>query len=670
MPSPTDRSNPSPLDADLEVCGTVPPGLSGRLVALDPDGVIHSVLIGDGRASYSGRRLRTETVVHDLVYFGGSTLVFGDDAFAYELGPAGDTLRRVDLAGHRRSLAVPPKQDAATGELHLIADDTNGLQAYVVVSAGALMRRSRPLLDTPERVHDLVISRDHVILVADGFVGVASRNGELRSTWIPTGIEAAHAVHAHDAGDSVIVLALTPLLERWTLHLEAGTIRREVLDPTPRRFATAASTAPTGRRSAYGRRATEPSATTISSTPVTITTASTPGVPGDFVFVTDATPQRDAADGGWLVGFVHHPSGDGTELFVIDAADIAVPAIVTVPIPRLVPPAAPLHLDRLDSALTPTAITTNEGAPTMNTIHHTEPAIEPVPAIVNDDQPAVVDGQPRREPIWRVVGGSIAAGFLGAVVLTLGIFGGAAEHVISASALLAFAGGWAMLAVLSSRFTSQPQRWARVPAVIMAVAALLLLVAQPDDRALDNAGWVWPSAALVLAVWMGIQIHRHLSGRVRWLIYPVVASLAIGAVGGMYETVAGRPGSERLPGTRHALRRRRSPPAPALHRNRQPHRRTRAGTRRNLGRLDPHHERTGSHHPRLRLRPSRPGLERRRRNATRRAGHRSRPPHTAHTCERTGPLRARRPLRRRTVRDDLRRHIPHMRSPAWCCSTR
>ena len=338
MPSPTDRSNPSPLDADLDVCGTVPPGLSGRLVALDPNGVIHSVLIGDGRASYSGRRLRTETVVHDLVYFGGSTLVFGDDASAYELGPAGDTLRRVDLAGQRRSLAVPPKQDAATGELHLIADDTNGSQAYVVVSAGALMRRSRPLLDTPARVHDLVISRDHAILVADGFVGVVSRNGELRSTWIPTGIEAAHLVHAHDAGDSVIVLALTPLLERWTLHLEAGTIQREVLDPTPRRFAHCSIDGADGAPLCVW--------TTGNGTIGYHDLLNTrhhhhslhPGVPGDFVFVTDATPQRDAADGGWLVGFVHHPSGEGTELFVIDAADIAAPAIVTAPIPRLVPP--------------------------------------------------------------------------------------------------------------------------------------------------------------------------------------------------------------------------------------------------------------------------------------------------------------------------------------------
>ena len=61
-----------------------------------------------------------------------------------------------------------------------------------------------------------------------------------------------------------------------------------------------------------------------------------PDVPGDLVFVTDATRQSDA-DGGWLVGFVHNASGVGTELCVIDAADIVGPAIATAPISRLVP---------------------------------------------------------------------------------------------------------------------------------------------------------------------------------------------------------------------------------------------------------------------------------------------------------------------------------------------
>ena len=173
----------------------------------------------------------------------------------------------------------------------------------------------------------------------------------------------------------------------------------------------------------------------------------------------------------------------------------------------------------------------------MKTMHHTESTIEPTPATVTtDDEPVVVVDETRPEPVWRVVGGSIAAGFLAAIVLTLGIFGGATEHVISGAALLAFASGWAMLALLSSRFTSQPQRWARVPAAFMTVAGLTLLIAEPDDQALNSAGWVWPPVVLALAVWMVIQLRRSLKGRVRWLIYPVVASLAVGSVGGMYET--------------------------------------------------------------------------------------------------------------------------------------
>ena len=163
----------------------------------------------------------------------------------------------------------------------------------------------------------------------------------------------------------------------------------------------------------------------------------------------------------------------------------------------------------------------------MNTIFLTESPTEPT----------VVDVPPR-EPVWRVVGGSVAAGLVGAIVLTLGVFGGSEEHVISGVALLAFAAGWAMLDVLSGRFTSRPQRWARVPAVCMAVAGLILLVARPDDRALDTAGWVWPPLAIVLAVWMFVQLRRNLDGRVRWLVYPVVAALAVGSVGAMFETAA------------------------------------------------------------------------------------------------------------------------------------
>jgi pimeloyl-ACP methyl ester carboxylesterase len=173
----------------------------------------------------------------------------------------------------------------------------------------------------------------------------------------------------------------------------------------------------------------------------------------------------------------------------------------------------------------------------MNTIHHTDTTSDQtVEAVIADIEPIFTVDEPRREPIWRVVDGSVAAGLLGAIVLTIGVFGGAPEHVISASALLAFAGGWAMLALLSARFTSQPQRWARVPAAVMGATGIALLIAQPDDHTLDLAGWVWPPVFLVLAGWMFVQCRRSLNGRVRWLLYPVVASIAISSVGAIYET--------------------------------------------------------------------------------------------------------------------------------------
>jgi pimeloyl-ACP methyl ester carboxylesterase len=202
----------------------------------------------------------------------------------------------------------------------------------------------------------------------------------------------------------------------------------------------------------------------------------------------------------------------------------------------------------------PATQTDNEGELDMNTMHHTSSATEATSDLVlTDSAPASPHDEPRREPVWRVVGGSLGAGLLGAIVLTLGVFGGAAEHVISGSALLAFAGGWALLAVLSSRFTSQPQRWARVPAALMAIAGLALLLARPDDRALDAAGWVWPPIVLAFAVWMTVQLRRNLTGRVRWLLYPVVAALIVGPIGGMYETAA-RAHDQRAypaPGTLH-----------------------------------------------------------------------------------------------------------------------
>ncbi|MCW2742401.1 MAG: alpha/beta hydrolase fold protein [Blastococcus sp.] len=166
-------------------------------------------------------------------------------------------------------------------------------------------------------------------------------------------------------------------------------------------------------------------------------------------------------------------------------------------------------------------------------------AAHPTQRPATPDRPTGTGRQPRTGPIRRIIAGSLTTGPVAAAVLTLVVFGGAGEHAITGSALLGFALGWAMLAVLSIRMTNQPQRWAFVPAAAMGGTGLGLLILAPGDAALTTAGWVWPPVLLALAIWMGVRVRRSLAARSgRWALYPVVAAMALAAVGGTVETAA------------------------------------------------------------------------------------------------------------------------------------
>src|SRR6266705_1245747 len=86
----------------------------------------------------------------------------------------------------------------------------------------------------------------------------------------------------------------------------------------------------------------------------------------------------------------------------------------------------------------------------------------------------------RKGRVGLIVAGSLITGLVVAIVLVIGPFGGAEEHVIMGTALLGWALGWALLAVLSIRWSHQPQRWAIVPAALMALAGASLLIFRPD----------------------------------------------------------------------------------------------------------------------------------------------------------------------------------------------
>jgi pimeloyl-ACP methyl ester carboxylesterase len=149
----------------------------------------------------------------------------------------------------------------------------------------------------------------------------------------------------------------------------------------------------------------------------------------------------------------------------------------------------------------------------------------------------------RTRSVGSVVAGSLGMGFAAAIALVAFPFAGAREHVISGVVLLAFALGWALLAVLSARWTDQPQRWAAVPAGVLALVGAGLL-AWPGAVLHDGIGWLWPPVLLSLVAWMVVRVRRELRSRARpWLLYPLFGVMALAAVAGAYET--GRESSDR-----------------------------------------------------------------------------------------------------------------------------
>jgi hypothetical protein len=128
-----------------------------------------------------------------------------------------------------------------------------------------------------------------------------------------------------------------------------------------------------------------------------------------------------------------------------------------------------------------------------------------------------------------IVAVSMVVGLLVAVVLVAAPFMPAKEHVLVGVVLLGFALGWALLAVLSVRFSDQPQRWAAAPAAFMGLASLAALSGSTAVHAVFR--WMWPPVLLGLVVWMLLRVRRQLPGRgARWLLYPVLAVLLVAAV--------------------------------------------------------------------------------------------------------------------------------------------
>jgi multisubunit Na+/H+ antiporter MnhG subunit len=87
--------------------------------------------------------------------------------------------------------------------------------------------------------------------------------------------------------------------------------------------------------------------------------------------------------------------------------------------------------------------------------------------------------EPGRRRVGPIVAGSLLAGFVAALGLVAAPSVGTRENAVTGAVLLGFAVGWALLAMLSMRWSEQPQRWAFAPAGFMATSGVVLVVGSP-----------------------------------------------------------------------------------------------------------------------------------------------------------------------------------------------
>jgi pimeloyl-ACP methyl ester carboxylesterase len=179
-----------------------------------------------------------------------------------------------------------------------------------------------------------------------------------------------------------------------------------------------------------------------------------------------------------------------------------------------------------------------------------QPMTDPAAATARDQRTRTLGGLPVKSvsssasagsPV-PAIAGSLAVGALLAVVLLLGPASGGSEPLVTGSVLLAFGLGWGLMAVLTTRFSAQPQTWMAAPAVFLGLVGLGLIVFQPSPVVMDLLSWVWPPALAILALWMVVQGRRQLRGRGRWFVVPVIASLLVFSVGGAIAAVSAANG--------------------------------------------------------------------------------------------------------------------------------
>ena len=331
------------------------------------------------------RNLRASVANTHVVNHAGRTLALVESSLPYEITNDLETVGAYDFGGKLvDSMTAHPKICPTTGELHFFGYGNifTPHVTYHRADADGELTINRPL-DVPAltMMHDFALTERHVVfmdlpivfnldiaLKGEGDMpyrwddDYGARFGVLRRDdpfgavrWFDIDpCYVFHVANAYDDGNSVVLQAVRyPELWRgdggfdadgvlwsWTIDLAGGAVTERQLDDRavefPRiddRLATLparyAVTVGDGRLVRYDL-------STGDGIEHPFGTGTTPGGPGEAVFVPSTSGPADESS-GWYLGYVYDAARDGSDLVIIDASDFAGPPVARIELPQRVP---------------------------------------------------------------------------------------------------------------------------------------------------------------------------------------------------------------------------------------------------------------------------------------------------------------------------------------------
>lgn len=361
----------------------------GRYHWFTGQGMVHGVRLNNGGAEwYRSRLVGGSGANTNVIGHGGRTLAIVESG-----GMPQDMSFLLESQGDNTSIGTGftahPKLDPDTGELHALCYDWAALRdhiRYVVVNASGELKKEMDIpLPAMTMIHDMSLTENYVVIfdlpvtlsfVALGTgasfpfrwddeheprVGLLPRNGSASDiVWSPVKPNYAyHPMNAYEDASGNVVIDIVrydrmfdedvlgpfgdsdPRLDRWTINPTARTVSEEVVDIRAQEFPRCHPDL-NGKPYRYGYTVAveDYGFPTIYKHDMQTGNATEFNVgPGRHSAEPVFVPKQTAAaeDDGYLLTYVYDEQKNTSDLLILDAQDLARPAIAEVHLPARVP---------------------------------------------------------------------------------------------------------------------------------------------------------------------------------------------------------------------------------------------------------------------------------------------------------------------------------------------